>query len=110
MPRKVRITVPVVDLFCQIAKQSLGVEVEKEYKFHLTRRWRFDYAIPDHKIALEVEGGAFTGGRHTRGTGFLGDMEKYNTATCLGWRIVRCTPDQLLSTNTLQMIKKLMTI
>lgn len=107
---KHRTKVPVVDLFCQIAKRSLGVEVEKEYKFHLTRRWRFDYALPAYKIALEVEGGAFTGGRHTRGKGFLGDMEKYNTATCLGWRIVRCTPNQLLTTETLQMIKKLMTI
>lgn len=107
---KRRIKVPVVDLFCQIAKQSLGVDVEKEYKFHLTRRWRFDYAIPDHKIALEVEGGAWTGGRHTRPKGFLGDIEKYNTATCMGWRIVRCTPEQLLTTETLQMIKKLMTV
>lgn len=110
MKSRFRIRVPAVDLFCQIAKQSLGVEVEKEYKFHLKRRWRFDYAIPAFKIALEVEGGVWTSGRHTRGGGFIGDMEKYNTATCLGWRIVRCTPDQLLTTDTLQMIKKLMTI
>jgi hypothetical protein len=47
-------------------------------------------------VALEVEGGAWSGGRHTRGAGFLGDMEKYNAAAILGWCVLRCTPQQLL--------------
>ena len=68
---------------------------EEEYRLHPTRRWRFDYAWPDHKIALEVEGGVFTRGRHTRGKGFLGDIAKYNEATRLGWRVFRCTPQQM---------------
>jgi very-short-patch-repair endonuclease len=63
-----------------------------EYRFYPTRRWRFDYAYPEKKIAVEIEGGAFTMGRHTRGAGFIGDMEKYNAATMLGWRILRYTP------------------
>lgn len=68
-----------------------------EYRFHATRKWRFDYAWPVAKIALEVEGGAFTQGRHTRGRGFLEDMDKYNAATLAGWRILRVTPANLLS-------------
>ena len=61
------------DVFTIICKTDLHIEVVKEYKFHPVRKWRFDYAIPEHKIALEVEGGVWTGGRHTSPKGFLGD-------------------------------------
>ena len=60
-----------------------------EYRFHPTRRWRFDLAYPDERIAIEIEGGAFTGGAHTRGPGYANDMEKYNEAQRLGWRVFR---------------------
>lgn len=66
-----------------------------EHRFHDKRMWRFDYAWPAQKIALEVEGGIWTQGRHTRGKGVLADMLKYNAAAVLGWRLLRCTPDQL---------------
>lgn len=59
-------------------------------------------------VALEVEGGVFTGGRHTRGGGFVGDMEKYNTATIMGWRILRVQPSTLLHSDTIKMIKKIL--
>ena len=75
---------PLKDVFTIICKTDLGVECVKEFKFHTERRWRFDYAIPQYKIALEVEGGVWTQGRHTRPQGFLGDMEKYNNAALLG--------------------------
>lgn len=80
-------------------------EMVKEYRFHPTRKWRFDYAIPSHLIALEVEGGVWTGGRHIRASGFLGDMEKYNNAALLGWRVFRTTPNNLYSNKTLDMVK-----
>ena len=95
----------ITDIFTVICKTDLKVECVKEYKFHPKRRWRFDYAIPEHKIALEVEGGVWTGGRHIRAQGFLGDMEKYNTATLMGWRVFRTTPDDLLKMVTLIMVK-----
>lgn len=63
-----------------------------EFRFHPERRWRLDWAWPDWRLALEIEGGVWTGGRHTRGRGFLGDMEKYNALALAGWRLVRCTP------------------
>ncbi len=120
-PRKTkRDPAPETDLFTSIVKTELGLECVKELKFCPSRRWRFDYAIPAYKIALEVEGGAFkkrryidgsgelittTGGRHNSAKGFLGDMEKYNTATVLGWRVLRTIPDALLSGATLDMIR-----
>lgn len=96
----------MIDVFCQVARKEIGVEPVKEYQFHTQRKWRFDYAFVEAKVALEVEGGVHTGGRHIRPKGFLGDMEKYNTAATLGWRLLRTTPDRLLSRETLEMITK----
>lgn len=96
----------ITDLFAVLCRSDLNVECVKEFKFHPKRRWRFDYAIPEHRIALEVEGGVWTSGRHTRPQGFLGDIEKYNTATLMGWRVFRTTPDDLLRTATLNLLKQ----
>ena len=57
--------------------------------------WRFDYAFARLKVAVEVEGGVFSGGRHGRGAGYTEDLKKYNTATARGWLIFRFTPDML---------------
>lgn len=92
------------DLFTKIIKEKFNTECVKEYRFNQSRRWRFDYAIPKFKIALEVEGGVWTNGRHTRAKGFLGDIEKYNNATILGWKVLRCTPNELYTQSTLSLI------
>ncbi|WP_371265233.1 hypothetical protein [Alistipes sp.] len=81
------------------------MEVVKEHLFHPSRKWRFDYAILSHKIALEVEGGVWTRGRHTRPKGFLGDVDKYNAAALLGWRVFRVTPDDLHRMKTLDLLR-----
>lgn len=66
-----------------------------EYRFHPTRKWRFDFAWPDRWVAVEVEGGTWSGGRHTRGGGFQKDCEKYNNAALLGWIVLRFTKDMI---------------
>lgn len=96
---------PLRDAFTALCKSALGAECVKEYRFHPVRRWRFYYALPSFKIALEVEGGVWTGGRHTSPTGFLGDMEKYNTATLLGWKVLRTTPKELYTQKTFNLLK-----
>ncbi len=70
-------------------------EPVREHRFHETRKWRFDFAYPSQKLAIEVEGGVWSGGRHTRGSGFTNDCEKYNAALMNGWRVYRCTPDMI---------------
>jgi very-short-patch-repair endonuclease len=71
--------------------QRLDAGMEREHAFAKPRRWRFDFAWPTHKVALEIEGGVWSGGRHTRGSGFTKDVEKYNRAAVLGWSVIRAT-------------------
>ena len=92
-------------IFLAMCRQSGLPEPQPEFRFHPSRRWRFDYAWPDHHVALEVEGAVWTQGRHTRGSGFLADIEKYNAAAALGWRIIRCTPQTLLTLATIETIR-----
>lgn len=77
---------------------------EREYKFAaaIGRRWMFDFAWPGRMIAVEIEGGVHSGGRHTRGDGFTKDCEKYNAATRLGWDVYRFPGGQVKTGEALQ--------
>lgn len=78
-----------IEMLRQIRLCKLPLPKE-EYKFHPTRRWRFDFAYPKLKLALEVEGGAFRS-RHRNLKGFEADCCKYNTAALMGWLVIRAT-------------------
>ncbi len=73
-----------------------NARIVKEFAFCDWRRWRFDYAVwvEELKFAVEVEGGVWISGRHNRPSGFLRDMEKYNTASSLGWLLFRVVPNK----------------
>ncbi len=83
---------------------------EREYRFHPKRRWRFDFAWPNHifKFALEIEGGTWNKGRHVRGKGFEDDCEKYNEALLLGWRVIRVTTKQVEVGKALEWVERLL--
>ncbi|GAA4434707.1 hypothetical protein GCM10023188_25980 [Pontibacter saemangeumensis] len=87
-------------------EKATGQQVIAELEFHPERKWRFDFFLPAAGVAIEVEGGVWTEGRHTRGKGYIGDMEKYNTAQAMGFRVLRFTPDQLLSPKAISIIKQ----
>lgn len=72
-------------------------EPEREYRFHPNRDWRCDFAWPDARVIVEVEGGTWVpgGGRHNRPGGYEDDCRKYNAAVHLGWRVYRCTGGML---------------
>ncbi len=89
----------------QLSLRQYGLVVMTEYRFAPPRRWRFDLALPEVRIALEVEGGAFVAGRHVRGAGFRADLEKYGAATIKGWRVLRVLPEQLASGEAFRMIQ-----
>jgi len=71
------------------------LKLKEEVRFHPTRRWRFDFAHEATLVAIEVEGGTWVGGRHTRPAGFHKDCEKYNAANLLGWTVFRLTPQMI---------------
>ena len=75
--------------------QTISPDAVAEFKFHDTRRWRADFAIPSAKILIEVDGGVFSGGRHTRGAGFVADQEKHNAAAMMGYFVLRFVPSDI---------------
>ena len=78
----------------------------REYRFALPRRWRFDLAFLPHKVAVEVEGGVWTHGRHTRGAGYEADCEKYSEAALLGWKVLRVTGRMVQNGKALALLER----
>ncbi|MFI9459844.1 DUF559 domain-containing protein [Acinetobacter sp. NPDC052428] len=87
--------------------KTLKIDFEQEFKFHPDRKWRADFHLVDKKILVEVEGAIWSGGRHTRGKGYIGDMEKYNAATMMGFQVIRFSTDQVKSGHAIQQIEKM---
>lgn len=79
---------------------------EREYQFHPTRKWRFDYAWPHVKVALEIDGGGAVNGRHSRIDGIRKDAEKVNTAIEHGWRVLRALPESRLNMELARLVAR----
>jgi very-short-patch-repair endonuclease len=92
------------DVFTFYVRQKLGVECVREYRFYPSRMWRFDYAIPALRIAIEIDGGIWIQGRHNRASGYIGDMEKFNAAATLGWVVLKFTPQEQYSRKAFDLI------
>jgi hypothetical protein len=84
-----------------------GPELETEHCFHPTRQWHSDYLHRPSMTLIELEGGAFSGGRHTRGKGFVEDALKYNTATLMGYRVIRIATGMATPTYLESLIKQI---
>ena len=99
------------DLFLNYLQQQFPqAEVVKELQFHPDRKWRFDYAFPSRKIAIEIDGAIWTLGRHNRPRGYLNDMEKLNTAASMGWLVLRFSTDERFFLSTRRLISDALTI
>lgn len=70
-------------------------EPKREYKFHPKRRYKADFAWPELRLLVEVEGGQYTNGRHYRPQGYEADCEKYNLAALEGWTVLRFTTSMI---------------
>lgn len=105
----------------QLACRAHGLpEPESEYPFakEVGRDYKADWAWPAHKIILESEGGIFgTGppcsvcgrsgpGGHSSIDGILRDIDKYNLAQTLGFRVYRCTPTDISTGMVFELLKK----
>ena len=98
------------DVFTKLIEIDLNLIVYPEFHFSPDREYRFDYAIPDKMVAIEVQGGIWCKGNsgHSSGTGIKRDMEKSRLATSLGWKLIQCTPDELLTNKIIELIKKML--
>lgn len=95
-------------LAAQIKAAGLPEPV-REHRF-CERRWRLDFFWLRNPavgpLAVEVEGGNWTRGRHTRGQGFEDDCAKYNRAALMGITVLRFTARTIKSGEALRLIKE----
>lgn len=87
------------------ALQGLPAPVP-EYRFAPPRKWAWDWSWPDRLLALEINGGVWIRGKHSRGKGQINDMEKWTEAAARGWRIIHCVPADLESNRVLEAIRR----
>jgi very-short-patch-repair endonuclease len=93
-----------------------GIPYEREYRFHPIRRWRADFGVIEPELAhdptilIEIDGGSWVAGRHTRGSGFEKDCEKHNAAAELGYRVLRYTPRMIESGEALEQIRRILSM
>jgi very-short-patch-repair endonuclease len=97
-------------LLCQQRGLPLPVAEHRFDEREDARRWKFDFAFVEEKVALEVEGGVWVNGRHNRGKGFINDMEKYSEAAAQGWLVLRVLPKDLYSEATLQLVQRTLAV
>jgi very-short-patch-repair endonuclease len=97
-----------LELMLHLQMQSAGIMgYMMEYKFHPVRRWRFDFCWVERKLVVEVEGGTWSGGRHTTGSGFRKDCEKYNHAAWMGYLVFRFTSDMVKNGEAINWIEEM---
>lgn len=102
-----RVSLPF-DRQCDLAGLPRPIAEYRFAKHSMGRKWAADYGWPDQRVLLEVEGGFFVGGRHSRGAGALKDMEKYNAAALLGYRLLRVTPRQIDNGEALTLVDSIL--
>jgi hypothetical protein len=90
--------------------QAYNLDPEREFVFAPDRLWRFDFAWPAHRIAVEVEGGTRKMGRHQFHGGFTADCEKYNRAASLGWRVLRYTTEMVTAGMAIDDVRALLPV
>ena len=81
---------------------------EREYKFHPTRKWRFDFAWPEKKLAVEIQGGLYVNGGHNRGAAMEKEYEKLGEAMKMGWNVYQCGPNMVKRGDAIQTIEVLL--
>jgi very-short-patch-repair endonuclease len=105
------------EILLEAQLSQAGVAFVREFAFakELGRKWRADFLVDPSKakvwgispsILVEIDGGGFVAGRHTRGTGFEKDAEKASAAAILGYRVIRCVPRQVDDGSCLSWIRQ----
>ncbi len=93
-------------LFAEQVRTSHLPAASRNWRFHPTRKFELDFAWVPQKVALEIEGGIYSGGAHGRATGIVRDIEKGNLAILAGWRVFRATNHDIEDGSALALIKE----
>lgn len=96
------------ELFSLQLRAAKLPEANREYRFHPVRKFRFDFAWPAAKLAVEIDGGLWVMGRHNRGRGAITDMEKGNLAVAEGWSVLHFVPEQVKSGEALKFVEPIL--
>jgi hypothetical protein len=89
-----------------LACEAYGLpEPVPEYTFAAPRKWRFDWLF-DGWLAVEIQGGLFTQGRHVRGAALKREYQKLNEAAILGFTVLLTTPDEVKDGSLFPLIKR----
>ena len=86
---------------------ALKIEYEQEFKFHAVRKWRADFRLIKYPVLIEVEGGVFVNGGHSRGKAYTNNCEKYSAMAIDGWFVIRATTDQVKSGECVKWIEEI---
>lgn len=81
----------LVDEFQGMCRMASLPVLRREVLFHPERKWRLDFDFVEYPLAIEIDGGTFSGGRHTRGAGYEEDARKINEAEIVGYHVLRFT-------------------
>jgi hypothetical protein len=76
--------------------RCLRLAFAPEALFHTQRKWRWDYVLPEHRIAIEIQGQIWHKGGHTSGKGMQRDMDKRNAGVMLGWRVLTFSTEDVI--------------
>jgi len=90
--------------------KTLGLPVpEREGRLIPGRRFRCDLYWPANRLVVEVDGGTFVQGRHSRGAGQAADAEKGNLLVLLGWRVLHVTTPHVRTGQAARWIEQALT-
>jgi len=78
----------------------------REFRFSTERGWKIDFAWPDALVAVEIEGGTWTRGRHVRPRGFEADCEKYAELALAGWTLLRVTGAMVRDRRAMRLVER----
>lgn len=84
-----------------------GIPCVRQYRAIHDRKWRWDFAFPDARLLVEVQGGLWLPkSAHTWGAGLRRDYEKHNAASLVGWRIIYVTREMIENGEALALIEQ----
>jgi very-short-patch-repair endonuclease len=86
-----------------------GIKFRPQYTWHTSRKFSADFVVGNYgNLIVEVDGGLFINGGHTRGARREYDYERDAEAMMLGFRVLRVSPRQVKQGKAIQWIQELL--